>query len=34
MPSGSYAINMRFDLNVRVLMEAAAESESYNRLGL
>ena len=32
MSSGSYAIKMKFDLIVRVLMEVAEGSEIYNKL--
>ena len=32
--SGSYAIKMKFDSNVRVLMEVVEGSEICNRLGL
>ena len=34
MPSGIYAIKMKFNLNVRVQMRAAEGSEFYNRLGV
>ena len=34
MSSESYAIKGKFNLNVRVLMDAVEGSEIYNRLGL
>ena len=34
MSSGSYAIKMKFNLNVKALMEVAEASELYNGLDL